>query len=236
MSARPILTWRQPMITDATILQYLFIILMGYLIGSIPTAYMIARLHNINIFDIGSGNMGGTNIARTLGAFWGVLTSVIDIFKGMLAILLARLILPEQPWAATSVAALAVICGHNWSIFATLLYSAARRSRKFTIRGGKGAATAFGTMVMVAPPIISVVMLLMGALLVYKTRYMSLAVLTTFFLASVGVVLMVAQQLLPPEYLIYVAGILILLPLRFRENIQRLISGTERRVGDRVQA
>lgn len=222
------------MITEQSFPVFIFIIVMGYLVGSLPTAYLIARLHHINIFEVGSGNMGGTNIARTMGPFWGVLTIVIDICKGVLAVLIARLILPDQQWTVTTVASIAVICGHNWSIFATLLYAAARKSTRMTIQGGKGAATAFGTLLMIAPVQIIIGMLTLGALMVYRTRYMSLGVLMAFTLAIIGVIVLVLQGILPTEYLLYALALSILLPLRFRENIQRLISGTERRVGDRA--
>lgn len=219
------------MVTPDNILQILAVIVTSYLLGSLPTAYLIARSRNIDIFDVGSGNMGGTNIARTLGLGWGLLTSGIDICKGVAAVLLSRIIMPEQPWVATTIASIVVIVGHNWSLFATLLYHAAKKGR-LTIRGGKGAATAFGTMLMVAPVQTIVGMLAAGLILILITRYVSLGVLTAFTLATAWVMVLIGQQLLPVEYIAYGLALMILLIWRFRSNIQRLITGTERRLGE----
>lgn len=215
------------------ILQIILLVVTSYLLGSLPTAYMIAKTRNINIFEVGSGNMGGTNIARAMGIGWGVFTIFLDFMKGVVAIVVARLIMPSAPWTATTIAAIVVVIGHNWSVFATIIYTAAMKG-KLTIRGGKGAATALGTMIMVAPAQIIFAMFAVGGLLVLVTRYVSLGVLTAYAIACTWVAVLALQGQLPIEYVPYAFLLSLLLAWRFRENIHRLLTGTERRLGDRV--
>ncbi|MAU13225.1 MAG: acyl-phosphate glycerol 3-phosphate acyltransferase [Anaerolineaceae bacterium] len=221
-------------VTEQNILPILLIIVTSYLIGSLPTAYLIAKSRNINIFEVGSGNMGGTNVARALGTKWGVITVLLDVCKGIAAIVLARLLLPDEKWGATTISAIAVIIGHNWSLFATFLYHTAVKSKHLTIRGGKGAATALGTMIMIAQPQIIIGMVAVFGVLIALTRYVSLGVLASFTLATIWVYALATQNQLPIEYATYSVLLGILLLWRFRENIQRLLTGQERRLGDRV--
>ncbi|QPC84704.1 glycerol-3-phosphate acyltransferase [Phototrophicus methaneseepsis] len=221
-------------VTEQNILPILLIIITSYLVGSIPTAYLLAKTRNINIFEVGSGNMGGTNVARALGTQWGVVTALLDMCKGIAAIVLARMVLPDEQWGATTISAIAVIVGHNWSLFATLFYHLAVKGKRLTLRGGKGAATAFGTMLMIAQPQIIVGMLAIGGVLIAITRYVSLGVLAAFALSIVWVYALATQDQLPVEYAPYAIILAMLLILRFRENIQRLARGQERRLGERV--
>ena len=121
--------------------QVLLIIVGSYLIGSFPTAYFVGKARDINIFEVGSGNMGGTNVARAVGKGWAIFTGIVDVVKGIFAVWLARdVILPEQIGVATSVAATCVVVGHNWSLFATVLTASIKEGRlKLIVRGGKGA-------------------------------------------------------------------------------------------------
>ncbi|MEM6283868.1 MAG: glycerol-3-phosphate acyltransferase, partial [Chloroflexota bacterium] len=110
---------------------------LAYLMGAIPFAYIVARMRSVNIFEVGSGNMGTTNVIRAVGPVLGISVLVLDMLKGIGAIFLARALLPTAPNSATAIAAIFVILGHNWSIFAYMVTG--------RLRGGKGAATAFGT-------------------------------------------------------------------------------------------
>lgn len=204
----------------------LVIVIISYLLGSIPTAYIAARIQHVNIFEIGSGNMGATNVTRAIGLKWGVGVMVFDMVKGMVAIVIALQIKPDSASnaAAMTVAAISVIFGHNWSLFASLLTG--------TMRGGKGAATAFGTLIIIARPEVMVVTFIIGILIVASTRYVSLGVLTACFLSLFWIVLRIAQHELDSTFLIYTAVVAALLLMRFRENIQRLLTGTERRFGE----
>jgi acyl phosphate:glycerol-3-phosphate acyltransferase len=224
-----------------SILQIILIILMGYLIGSLPNAYLVTLfVKKINIFEVGSGNMGGTNVARTIGLHWGVFTSFLDAVKGMAAVAVARLIVPDaapNDWLlASMVGGIAAVAGHNWSFFATYLFW--YYNRKFEIHGGKGAATAFGTMLMLIPWVPNVLLLVVGIGLAIVTRYASLAVLVSFTVAlaytAIWAILSLQQF---PEYIFYIPYVIliaILIIWRFRENIQRLMAGNERKLGERV--
>jgi glycerol-3-phosphate acyltransferase PlsY len=200
------------------------VVIISYLLGSIPTAYIIAKLRNVNIFTVGSGNMGATNVGRALGTKWGVLVLLCDMTKGIVAIYVSQHIMPESKAAATTISAISVIAGHNWSLFATLLTG--------TLRGGKGAATALGTLIMVAPVQVILIPVLVGLGIVAITRYVSLGVLTTFLMAYVWMFILILQKHMDSTFLIYAAVLTALLLLRFRENIQRLLTGTERRFGE----
>jgi glycerol-3-phosphate acyltransferase PlsY len=199
---------------------------LSYLLGSIPTAYLIARLKGKNIFEVGSGNMGGTNVMRALGAWLGWLVIIIDSAKGGIAILLARALMPQNEPLATVIAGLVAIVGHNWSLFAWIVTG--------ILRGGKGAATAFGTLVLIAPLQVIAAFLGVAGLILLLTRYMSLAVLIAFSVATIWVLTLIYQQMLPPVYGVYIGVIVVMIFLRFRGNIQRLLDGKERRLGDRA--
>lgn len=197
---------------------------MSYFIGSFPTAYLIARAKGKNIFEVGSGNMGGTNVMRAVGPLWGWFVIAFDGVKGAIAIVLARLIMPNDQSTATILAGLLCIAGHNWSLFVWLITG--------TLRGGKGAATTYGTLWLIAPFTTVAGFLAIIIVILLTTRYMSLAVLVAFSAATVWMFILTYQNIVPLIYAIYVLIISIILFVRFQENIQRLLTGTERRLGE----
>ncbi len=210
---------------SSELVRVLVVVVVSYLLGSIPTAYLVGRLRHVNIFEIGSGNMGATNVIRATGGIgWGALVWFFDSTKGIIAMLLAARLIPENPVAAWVLAGIVAVIGHNWSLFATLITG--------TIRGGKGAATAFGTLLLILPLQFIAVMLVVCGLLIALTRYVSLAVLVMFGLAAAWLLLMISQHVIPFDYLFYTLGITALILIRFRENIQRILAGTERRFGE----
>jgi len=210
--------------SDSPFVQLVLVIMIGYLFGSIPTAYIVAKTKGINIFEVGSKNMGATNVGRSLGFWWGILVWVCDSVKGIVAIALATLVMPNNWAAATAIAATAAVIGHNWSLFATLLTG--------TIQGGKGAAIWFGTMFAIAPLQLLVAISILGVAIIAITRYVSLAVLSMCALATVWILVLITQKTMPMEYIFYISVVAVMIVYRFRENIQRLLSGTERRLGD----
>jgi glycerol-3-phosphate acyltransferase PlsY len=209
---------------DSTVIQVILVVITSYLLGSIPTAFLVAKRRGINIFEVGSGNMGATNVIRSMGMGWGLLVWLCDSLKGIAAILLANALWPDNRPAATAISATVAVIGHNWSLFATLLTG--------TLRGGKGAAIWFGTMFMIAPIQVLVGMSVLGGLVIALTRYVSLAVLSMFAISTLWLIVLISQRELPVEYTFYSLVVTLLILLRFRENIQRLLSGTERRLGD----
>lgn len=210
------------MIGDETIL-WICVIVISYLLGSIPTAYLVAKRKGLNIFEVGSGNMGATNVGRSVGFGWGLLVWFFDSLKGVLAVLIATAILPGKA-SAPAVAATVAVIGHNWSLFATILTG--------TLRGGKGAAIWFGTLIVMAPFQVIVGMLFLGGCIIALTRYVSLAVLGMCALSTLWVIILISQRQLPIEYIFYFFIVAVLILFRFRENIQRLLAGTERRLGE----
>jgi glycerol-3-phosphate acyltransferase PlsY len=206
------------------------VIALGYILGSFPTAYMIGKLKGINIFEIGSGNMGATNVARSLGWGWAGLVFAVDIAKGILAVWIARQLAPSEPLStqasASLIGATAAVVGHNWSFFATLITG--------SLRGGKGAATAAGTWIILMPAIVVAIPIVFLALIIITTRYMSLAVMVSAAVGGVIVVGMVAANQLETVYLLWLLMPLMII-VRHHENIQRLLAGNERRLGERVQ-
>jgi glycerol-3-phosphate acyltransferase PlsY len=205
-------------------IQLILIVVVSYLLGSFPTAYLIARRRNLNIFTIGSGNMGATNVIRAMGLWWGLAVWALDSGKGILAIGIATLIMPENKAAATVIAALVAIVGHNWSLFAAMITG--------RMRGGKGAAIAFGTLLVIAPIQVILGMLAMFGVIILLTRYVSLGVLAMFGLGTTWMLVLIGQSKLPHEYMVYSLIMAALILYRFRENIQRLLTGTERRLGE----
>lgn len=221
------------MINADNALQVLACIIASYLIGSFPTAYFVGKARNVNIFEVGSGNMGGTNVARALGKGWAVLTGLVDVAKGVFAVWLARdVILPEQIGVATSIAATSVVVGHNWSLFATVLTASIKEGKlRLIVRGGKGAATAFGAMMMIQP-LQSLVAAAIGIAIISRTRYVSLGVLIGFAVANIWLILLVGAEFQKPILLLYAVALSFMLLLRHRGNVQRLLAGTERRLGE----
>jgi acyl phosphate:glycerol-3-phosphate acyltransferase len=210
---------------------------ISYLIGAIPTAYFVARVRGVNIFEVGSGNMGATNTARAVGNRAAMVVFALDALKGVGAIFLARLLFASsdnilfvqsgtRAAAATVIAALFVIAGHNWSIFVHRITG--------ELKGGKGAATALGTFVTIAPWFVIAGIVAVGLVLITRTRYISLGALGMSAIALIWMLVLFAQGFIPREYIVYIICAATMIFWRFRENIGRLLSGTERRFGERA--
>lgn len=202
--------------------------LIGYALGGFPSAYMIGKLHGIDIFKVGSGNMGATNVLRALGFKWAVLVLLIDVLKGVLAVLVARSLLVGDTTLNSVLAGIAAVVGHSWSLPVRLITG--------KLRGGKGAATAGGTWLIIFFPWAHLILVPLSVLfaVVIATRYVSLAVLATAATGLLVVIHLVTQNTAgaSPLYFIYAFIVVALIYYRHRENIQRLREGRERRIGD----
>jgi len=209
---------------DQTVLLVVLFI-VAYLLGSIPTAYLVGLLRGIDIFKVGSGNMGATNIVRATGKMgWGALVWFFDSAKSVIAVLIGQRVMPDSLALATVITSIGVMVGHNWSIFVMIITG--------KLRGGKGAAAAFGTLLTVVPVQVIAGMLALFLVILARTRFVSLGVLMMFGLAVVWIAVLILQQLIQVEYIVYILAVYALLLLRFRENIERLLAGTERRIGE----
>jgi glycerol-3-phosphate acyltransferase PlsY len=198
------------------------VLLVGgaYLLGSIPTALLIARHFGIDIRQHGSGNVGSTNAARVLGWRWGLLVQAVDIAKGALAAELLPKLLPSAPALGVGfLAGIAATAGHCWSPWANF-------------QGGKGVNTAAGALLVLAPT-----ELLFGigafALALLVSGYVSLGSLAAAMVVPLSIGLRYVAGALPSsEFPWMLAGSLVLsgiVVLRHRSNIERLWRGTEYR-------
>jgi glycerol-3-phosphate acyltransferase PlsY len=197
-------------------IRHVLLVAAAYLLGAIPFGLLIARLQKgIDIRDHGSGNIGTSNVLRTLGKRAALLTLVGDLMKGYLPVLVGSLLGVSQPWLV--LAGAAAVIGHNWPIY-------------IRFRGGKGVATSFGAAlgIMPAPAGLTLLVYLLVAAI---ARYTSLAALASSASLLFWVHLLGASR---PQVLFSVFAAL-LIYLRHRENIQRLILGTERKIGQRVR-
>lgn len=191
--------------------------LAAYLVGSIPWGLIVVRLaKNVDVRHYGSQKTGMTNVLRTAGKIPAILVLVADAGKGIVMILVAKMF-TDDAIAHTS-AACALLIGHVWPIFAGF-------------RGGRGVATGLGASVALAPWSAFIGIALFLPILV-TTRYVSLSSLG----GSLGVIgcflVLATTNRIPDFYLVYagLGGMLIF--LTHRDNIQRLLQGTERRIGN----
>ncbi len=197
-------------------MSYLLAILSGYILGSLPFSYWLGKIRGVDLRKVGSGNVGATNLARTVGKEWGIMGFLLDMGKGVTAVILARSI---HAWLTPSLdlslfqilGGISAICGHNWSFF-------------LRFKGGKGVATSTGVFLGLAP-----VPLLYAAgvwvLILIISGYVSLASI----LASLSLPLWMWWMKSSPSLIILGGLISLLIIVRHRENIKRLIRGKENR-------
>ncbi len=191
-------------------------LLVVYLVGAVPVGYLVARVLGMDIRRQGSGNIGTTNVLRTLGKAPAALTLVLDIAKGCLAVWIAQALGPEPWWG--SLGALLAVVGNCWSVF-------------LGFRGGKGMATSLGAFLwLMWPAVLPAV--LVWIVVAATFRYVSLASLSAAVCVPIGALLLGRHW---SEALAALAVTLIVV-LRHRDNLARLLAGTERKLGERVSA
>ena len=186
---------------------------LAYLLGSVPFAYVLARRRGIDLRDVGSGNVGATNVLRTTGVRQAVLVMCLDAMKGSLAVVLADRLAPGQ---ATPVAAgLASVVGHVYPVW-------------LGFRGGKGVATAAGVFAVLAPVALAIAGVVFVAA-VWISRYISVG-----SIAAATALAVAAASQAPRAIAVGAVLTAIIIVHRHRSNLSRLIAGTERRVGQRL--
>ncbi|MDW7651629.1 MAG: glycerol-3-phosphate 1-O-acyltransferase PlsY [Bacillota bacterium] len=190
-------------------------LLGAYLIGSVSFGYLAGKLlKGIDIREHGSGNAGTTNIQRTVGTVPAIFVLLLDVGKGVAAVLLAGY-LTGQP-TVMMLAGVAAIVGHNWPVF-------------FRFRGGRGIATSIGVLLGLAPVVILIATAI-GVTLIALTRYVSLG--SVVGAATIPILMLIFTK--PPSYILFGAIIGGLAVWRHRENIVRLLNGTENKLGKKV--
>ena len=196
--------------------------ILGYVLGAVPVGLIAGRLtRGIDIREYGSHRTGATNALRTLGTRTAAVVFVLDVAKGILAVVAARLLLSGDPlveWGAAT-AGFAAIVGHNWSVFI-----------RFT--GGRGVSTSAGalgamspwTLVIIAPMVFAVV---------WRWRYVSLGSIVGALSAPVVTALLAAVGAASVPAIAYAAASGLLVTVAHGDNIGRLRAGTERKVGQK---
>ncbi len=191
----------------------------GYVLGSVPNGLLVARARGIDIRSKGSGNIGATNVFRTVGKLPGILVFLADMFKGLVPAALFPLL--AETWlgvpATASMGLLfgaAAIFGHNWPIF-------------LKFKGGKGIATSAGMLLGVAP-LSMVLALAVWLALTFSTRYVSVGSIAAALTVAVSSWFFYHKVLVIPLALTMLAGLAI---WKHRANIKRLLNGTESRFG-----
>ncbi|NLM39656.1 MAG: glycerol-3-phosphate 1-O-acyltransferase PlsY [Firmicutes bacterium] len=197
-------------------MMHVLLSLVAYLLGSIPFGLIVSKLWaEIDIRQHGSGNIGMTNVMRTVGYLPGLVTLLLDVAKGYVPVLLARQV-SGDPTTALIIGVFA-IAGHNWSVF-------------LRFKGGKGVATTAGVFLGVAPGIaLALFVIFLGV--VVLTRYVSLGSI----LAAVSLPILLIFYRFPWPIVLLGVLISVFTIVRHRANISRLLAGTEYRFGDKAR-
>ena len=189
-------------------------LLLVYLVGALPIGYVIGRIAGLDIRKQGSGNIGATNVLRTLGKGPAAITLLLDAAKGYAAVWIALALGPEPWWG--SLGAVVAVVGNCWPVF-------------LAFRGGKGMATALGAFLHLIPWAVPPA-LLVWVVVAFTFRYVSLASLSAAACLPVGAALLRYHRSAAAAAVI--VGLIIL--LRHRDNAARLLAGTERKLGHPV--
>lgn len=195
---------------------------ISYLIGSINSSIIISKaVTGKDIRQSGSGNAGATNMLRTMGKKYAVITLIIDILKGVVSILLAKLAIKfGAPTESTYIAGVCAVLGHNFPVF-------------FGFKGGKGVATSLGVVLLLDWKI-GLCVLVFAIALMAITRYVSLgSIMAAVAFMAAQIVMMFIRNSFNAVQLICVLILGILLIVRHRANIVRLIKGTENKLGSK---
>ncbi|MFA5308975.1 MAG: glycerol-3-phosphate 1-O-acyltransferase PlsY [Dehalococcoidales bacterium] len=224
-----------------TAFMYISVVVIGYLLGAIPFGLIIGKVFaNKDVREVGSGKIGMTNVLRTAGKKAAVLSLLLDIGKGALAVFIAGLIFHGKTqeeitiftWigSAKALGALAAIAGHSWSVF-------------LGFKGGRGVATFMGGLAAMYWPAA-----LVGGILIFgigfRTKYMSLgsiigAISAFILLMSLNIaeVKFFGYKNYPPfEYVVFAMIGALFVYFMHRDNIIRLYNGTERMIGEKSKA
>lgn len=201
------------------------IVALAYLLGSIPTGYLLVKLfRHEDIRSVGSGNIGATNVLRSGGKGLGAATFLLDVLKGAAAVwlgaLLASVLLPGMPFRdAQALAAVSAVLGHMFPVW-------------LHFRGGKGVATGFGVF-LVAAPLAALASIGLFAIVLLVTRYVSLGSILGAASFPFFAWFMVHEDK-PVPYIAAQIFVALLIVLKHHQNIRRLLNGTESRFGTRT--
>ncbi|MDD2308473.1 MAG: glycerol-3-phosphate 1-O-acyltransferase PlsY [Desulfuromonadaceae bacterium] len=185
----------------------LIVIVAAYVTGSIPTGVLLGKAYGIDVRKEGSGNIGATNLYRTVGRRVGIITLIGDCLKGLLPVLLVKSSALPPEFAAW--VGLAAFCGHVFSVF-------------LKFRGGKGVATALGVFLALAPLAVAIAIAIF-AVFMFFWRYVSLGSIAAATVMPLAVFFLGGNRTDTVVTLV----IALIVIIRHHENIRRLLSGTE---------
>ena len=198
-------------------------VLAAYLIGAIPFSYIIGRLlKGIDIRDYGSGNVGATNIMRTVGKVPGIIALLLDVSKGALAAAVIPLLFYNPGMQISEpffkvILGLVAVCGHIWTIF-------------LRFKGGKGVATSIGVFLGLAP-FVTASGLIVWLILAGIFRYVSLSSIAMAI--SLPIFMLLYKR--PVEYTILSVVLCVFIIYKHKANISRLLQGKEYRIGQKTE-
>ncbi len=203
-------------------IRFLIALVGAYLLGAIPVGYVAAKLlKKVDVRKVGSGRTGATNVLRAAGVVPAALTVVGDFLKGYAAVALAGVLAPGIPLVA-ALGGLAAVAGHNWSVF-------------LGFDGGVGSMTTVGAALMLMP-LPTVIAAAAGIAVIVAWRYASAGSLTLATVLTIACVVGVMRGDLPATHLAFALGTSAMAVWELRPNIQRLLQGTERKVGQQIPA
>ena len=200
---------------------YIIVSIIAYLLGSISFSIIISKkMAGFDVRDKGSKNAGSTNVLRTVGKKAAIITLICDCLKGVIAILIAYI--AGKIWTdldsalLVQLAGIFVVLGHTFPVF-------------FKFKGGKGVATSLGVLLMVNWQI-GLICLVFALILMALTRFVSLGSVAAAILFPVLTVFITNNYLVPGNYIIFGVILAILVIFNHRENVKRLLTGTENKL------
>ena len=192
----------------------IFLTVLSFILGSVPFGIIIAKVKGIDLKRVGSGNIGATNVLRSIGTFPAVLTLLGDILKGTLAVSTGRYFGVGPLYEG--LIGVSAILGHNFSLF-------------LGFKGGKGVATSLGVLVIYTPKV-AFFTLIIWLVTVFFTKYSSMGAIVSFALLPANIILFDYDK----TKLLIIILISLFILIRHKDNIKRLINGSEKKMGQRT--
>ncbi|MBS4534215.1 glycerol-3-phosphate 1-O-acyltransferase PlsY [Clostridium sp. D2Q-14] len=197
-------------------LKILLIGLISYIVGNFSSSYILGKiLKNIDIRTKGSGNAGATNALRVFGKKIGLITFILDVLKGIIAVIIGQMILGDT---GRLIAGIFVVIGHNWPII-------------LGFKGGKGIAATIGAVTFINP-LPAIIAIIIGILIIIKTRYVSLG--SIMAMALVPIISLVVVRPFDLRFFIFLLILAIMAIYRHKTNIRRLLNGEESKLGHKA--
>ncbi len=196
------------------VIKIAFLMVFAFLLGSIPIGVILAKMKGVDLKKVGSGNIGATNVLRSIGRYPALLTLIGDMLKGTLAVIMGWYF--DVGILYEGIIGLSAILGHNFSIF-------------LGFKGGKGVATSIGVLLFYSP-YTAIITCIIWLVVVIRTKYSSLGALVSFGFLPLSIYIVDFSK----EKLFIASLITVFIVIRHKNNIQRLMKGTERKIGQRI--